>query len=57
MADGTAFIHHTNPFTIILQCYHFAFWDDLGMRKNLIVNSKCCNAIVGHPNLKMKLRI
>ena len=40
-----------NPFTML------SFWDKLGMRKNLIVNSKCGNAIVRHPNLKIKLRI
>ena len=34
-----------------------SLWDELGKRKNLIVNSKWSNAIVGHPNLKTKLRI
>jgi len=40
-----------NPFAML------SFWDELGTRKNLIVKSKWSNVIVGHPNLKTKLRI
>jgi len=46
---SSKYIH--NPFAML------SFWDESEMRKNLIVNSKCSNTIVRHPNLKTKLKI